>query len=275
MAQHSGAATVAAKVLVAIAFCVPLAAKAGDAPPAITLWGQPVTQPPGINGFTKNLPALNNQDIQTNLVLLSGFVHYDLFKSFFSAIPQPRQQAELLLAAKQAIPTPIPNPTPTTQLVGNVDLWNLGASTAGQITAVWERQLLAIAPNNAFTLELDPANFSPDNAYFFRLDGFQADVPVNAYQIAVSDFANGLVTRLVIGEIARAAGQVGAESLIDFPPPNMAAFNKTTFDFPKPNIWITGPGSGLNDVVDRALLNTPFHSEAILYGWYAGRGLSL
>jgi hypothetical protein len=217
-------------------------------------------------------PGPNQDDIQKNLVVLSKFTKYDLFKTYFVAIPE---DWTLVFAAKNVLASLAPVPAAATPVSGKIDIWHLadagGHQSDGEVTAIWERQLVTAAPNNAFVLQGDGVEHSPDNAYFFRLEGFTADVPFNAYQMAVADFTNGLVTRLFLGEVAQAAGISGSriKTLIDFPPPNMAAFNKNTFDSLAPTVWVFN--AGITDVVDKTLRNTPFHSEAILYVWYAGQ----
>jgi hypothetical protein len=225
----------------------------------------PLVREPPLAAFSP--PRVRRQDqndIQTQLTTLSEWQLFQAFQSFLlflPILPQQGVQWDFIQNAKANLDL-------TRDSRGTVRIWHIGQRVgdmmAGDVKVHFEKNL--IRAGNAFT----PQPKDADNAIFFRLSGFEADVPEVVLYLAESAFVNGLVTRLVLEEYANALERANPHyrQIVDIPR-FLQSFSPGTFE--DPNVW--PPGRTFAQVIDAVLTKRPLQGDAILYGWYCGQQL--
>jgi hypothetical protein len=111
----------------------------------------------------------------------------------------------------------------------------------------------------------------PSDAIFVVLDGFGSAVPISVANLMEANFTNGLVTRLVLGELVREwqsypHGSVLTADKLSFGDPPFTALIGDAFV----NTASYQPGETFGDAVQSILEKNPVLPAGILWGWQAG-----
>lgn len=111
------------------------------------------------------------------------------------------------------------------------------------------------------------------NSIFVTLEGFGSRVPISIANLMESSFTSGLVTRLLLGELARAwAHYPGA-----FLTPELLRIRDLSFTSLIANAFedesSCKSGNSFEEVVSGILKNNPVLAPGLLWGWHAGDDL--